>query len=300
MDDNEVSALIKESYDLHYHIGPDILPRKHTVESLIKEEAGRIKGVVLKSHSIPTIGLINSVTNRHIDLIGSITLNYFMGGFNESAIYASAVMSKDFPVFVWFPTVHAENHLVHNKSDYEIPPEWVKDPNFKPRNKYELKAIKVTDWAGKLIRKAESSLRMMEKMGCIVATGHVSWKEAEKLTLECLERGLKVIVTHPMQRDIAMPLEVQKKLADKGAYIEYCYIMYLDRDHPQDYPIEEQVRCMREIGAEKVVLTSDGGQKRNPGPTESLTQYIKLLSENGLERKDFKQMLAENPKRILV
>ena len=206
MDDKEISALLKESYDLHFHIGPDILPRKYTVEELVKEESGKIKGVVLKSHSIPTIGLINSLKKDGIDLIGSITLNYFMGGFNESAIYASAVMSKENPIFVWFPTVHAENHLIHNKSEYEIPPEWVKDPNFKPRNKYDLKAIKVTDWAGKLIRKCQSSLETMQEMECVVATGHVSWKEAEKLALECLDRGLKVVVTHPMQRDIAMPL----------------------------------------------------------------------------------------------
>ncbi|MFH0862704.1 MAG: DUF6282 family protein [Candidatus Altiarchaeota archaeon] len=299
MDDKEITALLKESYDLHFHIGPDILPRKYTVEELVGSESGRIKGVALKSHSIPTIGLINSLKKDGIELIGSITLNYFMGGFNESAIYASAVMSKGPPIIVWFPTVHAENHLVHNKSDYEIPPEWVKDPKFKPRNKYDLKAIKVTDWAGKLIRKAQSSLKVMQDMGCVVATGHVSWREAEKLTLECIDRGLKVIVTHPMQRDIAMPLEVQKRLADKGAYIEYCYIMYLDRDFPEDYPLEEQVRCMKEIGSDRVVLTSDAGQKRNPGPTESLSQYIKLLQEKGLQKKDFREMLVDNPTKVL-
>jgi hypothetical protein len=299
MDDNEISELVRDAYDLHFHIGPDILPRKYTVEELVREEAGRIRGVALKSHSIPTIGLINSLKKDGIDLIGSITLNYFMGGFNESAIYASAVMSKEYPIFVWFPTVHAENHLIHNKSQYEIPPEWVKDPNFKPRTKYDLKAIKVTDWAGKLIRKADACLKTVEEMGCVVATGHVSWQEAKKLAEECLGRGLKVIVTHPMQRDIAMPLEVQVELARKGAYIEYCYIMYLDRDYPEDYPLDEQVRCMKAIGADKVILTSDAGQKRNPGSTESLTEYVKLLQQHGMGNGDFKRMLVDNPKRIL-
>jgi len=299
MDDKDIDGLMREAYDLHFHIGPDILPRKYTVEELVREEAGKIRGVVLKSHSIPTIGLIKSLRKDGLELIGSVTLNYFMGGFNESAIYASAVMSKEHPVFVWFPTVHAENHLIHNKSDFEIPPEWVKDPSFKPRNKYDLKAIKVTDWAGKLIRKAQSSLKMMEEMGCIAATGHISWQEARKLTEECLGRGLKVIVTHPMQRDIAMPLEVQVELARKGAYIEYCYIMYLDRDNPGDYPLEEQVRCIQEIGADRVVLTSDAGQMRNPGPTESLKEYVKLLHQHGLNKRDFRRMLVENPKKIL-
>jgi predicted metal-dependent phosphotriesterase family hydrolase len=208
-------------------------------------------------------------------------------------------MSKEHPIFVWFPTVHAENHLVHNKSDYEIPPEWVKDPNFKPRNKYDLKAIKVTDWAGKLIRKADACMKTIKDMGCVVATGHVSWQEAKRLAEECIARDIKVIVTHPMQRDIAMPPEVQVELAKNGAFIEYCYIMYLDRDHSQDYPLEEQVRCMKAIGFDRVSLTSDGGQKRNPGPTDSLKAYIKLLEQHGVQKKEFRKMLVENPKNIL-
>jgi len=300
MDDKKLTELIQSSYDLHYHIGPDILPRKHTVDELIKSEQGKIKGVALKSHSFPTIALINAVEEQsNLTLIGSITLNYFMGGFNESAIYASSVMSKDHPIIVWFPTVHAENHLIHNKSEYEIPPEWVKDPGFKPRPKTELKAIKVTNWAGKLIRKAENSLDTMAENNCVLATGHVSAKEAEKLAEEALDRGITPIITHPMQRDIAMPLEKQVELAAKGAYIEYCYIMYLDRDNPGDYPLKEQANAMKEIGPEQIVLSSDAGQVRNPGSSESLAEYVKLLEPHGLDEKDFRQMLVGNPGKIL-
>jgi hypothetical protein len=300
MGDDDTRKLIRDSFDLHFHIGPDILPRKYTVEDFIREEEGKISGVALTSHSFPTIALINAVKKKtDLTLIGSVTLNYFMGGFNESAIYASSVMSKEHPIIVWFPTIHAENHLIQNKSEYEIPPEWVRDPNFKPRMKYDLRAIKLTDWAGKLIRKAENCLKMIEQMNCIVATGHISCKEAQKLAEEALGRGIKTIITHPMQRDIAMPLEKQVELAGKGAYIEYCYIMYMDRDNPGDYPLDEQVKAIREIGPEHVVLTSDAGQVRNPGSSQSLMEYVKLLQQHGLEKKDFKQMLIENPRKIL-
>lgn len=300
MEDKAVSKLVGASYDLHYHIGPDILPRKQTVEELLDAEAGKIEGIALKSHSFPTIALINAVGDmKGPRLIGSITLNYFMGGFNESAIYASSVMSPEAPIIVWLPTVHAENHLIHNKSEYEIPPEWVKDPAFKPRPKTDLKAIKVTNWAGKLIRKANNCLEEMAEMGCILATGHVSAKEAETVALEALDRGIKTIVTHPMQRDIAMPVETQAKLAEKGAYIEYCYIMYLDRDNPGDYPLKEQAHAIREVGADQVILTSDAGQNKNPGSSDSLKEYVKLLAEHGIERDGFKAMLMENPKKIL-
>ncbi|MBD3388208.1 MAG: hypothetical protein GF416_03940 [Candidatus Altiarchaeales archaeon] len=300
MEDKGLDSLLKESYDLHFHIGPDILPRKHTVEDLVKAEEGRIKGIALKSHSFPTIALINGIEDHMgLDLVGSVTLNYFMGGFNESAIYASSVMSRDLPIIVWFPTVHAENHLIQNKSDYEIPPEWVKDPSFKPRPKTDLKAIKVTNWAGKLIRKANNCLNTMAENECILATGHVSWREAERLAEEALDRGITTIITHPMQRDIAMPLEKQVELAGKGAYIEYCYIMYLDRDNPGDYPVEEQVNAVEEIGTDNVVLTSDAGQNKNPGASQSMRDFVKLLGDKGLGEKDFRRMIVENPRKIL-
>jgi hypothetical protein len=300
VDETKIRQLLKESYDLHYHIGPDILPRKYNVSRLVAGEAGKIGGVVLKSHSFPTIALINAFEGKtDMTLIGSVTLNYFMGGFNDSAIYASSVMSKKHPIFVWFPTVHAENHLIHNKSEYEIPPEWVKDPSFKPRDKHALKAIRVTDWAGKLIRKAATSLDTMAENNCILATGHISWQESEVLAREALDRGIKTIITHPMQKDINMPLDVQKKLADMGAYIEYCYIMYLDRDYPQDYPPQDQANAINEIGQDRVILTSDGGQTKNPSPSDCMMDYIKLLTENGVDSNQIPGMIKDNPRKIL-
>ncbi|MBD3261672.1 MAG: hypothetical protein GF334_08350 [Candidatus Altiarchaeales archaeon] len=303
LDNKKIDDLIKKSIDLHFHVGPDILPRKYTVEQLIESEAGKIRGVALKAHSFPTITSIDAAVKNHgqtgVELIGSITLNYFMGGFNPSAVYASSMLSRDYPIIVWFPTIHAENHLIHNHSEYEIPPEWIGDPYFKPRTKDDLKAIKVTNWAGRLIRKANLVLDEMVKNNCILATGHISWREAERLTLDALDRGLKVLVTHPMQKDISMPLEVQRKLADKGAFIEYCYIMYLDRDHPGDYPPEKQVEAIKEIGADQCILVSDGGQVRNPSPSKCLKDYVNLLSPYGLGEGDFKTMLVDNPLKLL-
>jgi len=302
MSDEELVELIKRSFDMHMHVGPDILPRKYNVEELVREEEGKIAGVALKSHTFPTIPAIDAekkLRKTSISLIGSVTLNYFMGGFNPSGIYASAAMSKKYPIIVWFPTAHAENHLKKNKSDYEFPPEWVQDPNFKPRLKSDLRAIKVTDWNNKLFYKCERVLRMIKKMGCILATGHLSWEEAEVLTLEARKMDIPVIVTHPMQKDIAMPLEVQKELAQAGAYIEHCYVMYLDRDNPEDYPPSEIARQIREVGPEHCILSSDAGQRGNPGPSECLKDYVRLLEKEGLKPEDFEQMLVKNPRKLL-
>ena len=301
MQDEEIDRIVKKSYDLHFHIGPDILPRKYKVEQLIKEEEGKIAGIALKSHSFPTItGILASKDEEsHLKLFGSITMNYFMGGFNPSAIYASSIMSKSFPIIVWFPTIHAENHLRHNYSNYEIPPEWVKDPDFVPRIKTELKAIRVIDWNNTLFNKCRRVLKMIKKMNCIIATGHLSWEESEVLASEALKEDIKVIITHPNQKDIAMPLRTQKELARKGAYIEHCYIMYLDRDSEDDYPLDEMADKINEVGADHCILTSDAGQTGNPSSSRSLKEFITLLSKQGITKSQFEKMLIRNPKKIL-
>ncbi|MDO8673607.1 MAG: DUF6282 family protein [Dehalococcoidia bacterium] len=303
MNDSEIEAIVRKSIDLHLHVGMDILPRQHTVEELFLAERGKIAGVAVKSHSFPTVPDVMAARRLARDemiLIGSLTLNYFTGGFNPSAIYAAAVMSRGYPVLVWFPTVHAENHLVRSSSMYEIPPDWVKDPAFTSRYKTEVKAIKVTDWAGNLIPKAWQVLNMMREMGnCVLATGHLSWEEARKLSLEALNLGLPVIVTHPMQRDIAMPVKVQAELAHKGGFIEFCYVMYLDRDHPEDYPPEEMVRQIRQIGVDKCILSSDAGQIRNPGPSACLKAFVELLEPHGITKDEFETMMVRNPRKIL-
>jgi len=232
-------------------------------------------------------------------LFGSITMNYFMGGFNPSAIYASSIMSKSFPIIVWFPTIHAENHLRHNYSNYEIPPEWVKDPDFVPRIKTELKAIRVIDWNNTLFNKCRRVLKMIKKMNCIMATGHLSWEESEVLASEALKEDIKVIITHPNQRDIAMPLRTQKELARKGAYIEHCYIMYLDRDNEDDYPLDEMADKINEVGADHCILSSDAGQTANPSPSRSLKEFVALLSKEGITKSQFEKMLIRNPQKIL-
>ncbi|MBI2864427.1 MAG: hypothetical protein HYX94_07680 [Chloroflexi bacterium] len=306
MTNSEIEALVRDAIDLHLHVGMDILPRKYTVEELFLEERGKVGGAAVKSHSFPTVPDVVAArsfpgrTKDEMLLVGSVTLNYFTGGFNPSAIYAAAVMSRGYPVVVWFPTTHAENHLVKNHSMYEIPPDWVKDPAFTSRFKTEVKAIKVTDWAGNLIPKAWQVLNMMRDMGnCVLATGHLSWEEARKLSLEALNLGLKVMVTHPMQRDIDMPVEVQVELARKGAFIEFCYVMYLDRDHPEDYPPEDMVRQIHQIGVEQCFLSSDAGQVRNPGPSACLKAFVELLEPHGITKEEFETMMVRNPRRIL-
>jgi len=301
MKDREIEELIKISWDMHVHVGPDVLPRKYSVASLVVEEEGKMAGVVVKSHAFSTAPAVKveEEKGRKIKLAGSVTLNNFVGGLNPDVVYASASIATEFPCIVWLPTLHAENHLKKCKGNYEIPPDWIKDPNFIPREKKEVKPIKIIDEDGQLTQETESVFRMIKKMGCVLATGHLWWQEAKVLAEKALEMGIKVILTHVTARDIIMPFKVQKELAKKGVFVEYCYVFWLDRDSPGDYPPLESAENIKEIGSEQCIISSDTGQTRNPSPSECLKTWVKLLAKHGLKKDDFYQMLVKNPQRIL-
>jgi len=200
---------IRGFIDLHVHIGPELLPRKYSVQTLIKEEQGKIRGMALKSHFYPTIPLIKSIPEtKKLLLVGSVTLNNYVGGLNPDAIYASAKLST-LPIIVWFPTINAKNFL--DNSEYEIPPEWV-DNSFVSRLSKDVKGITVSE-DGKLSSNAARVLRAIKENNCILATGHLAANEAVLLVKEAVAMGIKrVIITHPIYQRIDLNVERQKDL----------------------------------------------------------------------------------------
>ena len=140
----KLNYIIKQAIDLHYHIGPEIIPRKFdNVISLIRNQNNKIKGIALKNHFYQTVPFIKEIKIKsNLILIGSVALNNSIGGLNSQAIYAASIISKD-PIIVWFPTINAKNFL--EKTKYEIAPEWVNKKGFKARLSKDVNGIYILD-----------------------------------------------------------------------------------------------------------------------------------------------------------
>jgi|SRR3989344_3495863 len=284
---------VKNFIDLHVHIGPEILPRKFTVQSIAEHEKNNIKGMALKNHLYSTMPLIRSVDAEKPLLIGSVTLNNYVGGLNPDAIYASAKISN-MPIIVWFPTINADNFL--KRSIYEIPPEWV-GKGFVSRRSSDVRGISIIDKEGRLTKEAISVLSAIKENGCVLATGHISWQEAEKLVEKAVTMGIdKIIVTHPVYQLIDMPVDVQKKLASKpGVYMEQNYAMYLI----DKVPIEKIAGQIKAVGAERCIISSDMGQISSPSPSEAMQKFSEMLMKEGISRKEIKIMGEINPGKLI-
>lgn len=289
----QIQKIIRNSIDLHVHIGPEIIPRKYTVEKLDREESGKLYGAVLKNHFYPTSPLIESVKVKNIKLFGSIVLNNFVGGLNKEAVYSASLL-LDSPLIVWFPTINAEQFLKH--SEYEIPPEWVGNSLKKFRKAKSVNSIKVIDRKNRVSDKALEVLAMIKSTNSILATGHISWQESDLLVKKASKLGIKkIIVTHPIYQRINMPVGVQKKLASYGAKIEFCYSMYsIDK-----ILMKKIVKQIKEVGPKNCVLSSDMGQKFSLSPSEALYKFSVYLNRLGISLRDLEKMLVDNPRILL-
>jgi len=288
-------AILKQAIDLHVHIGPEIVPRKFDLQKLVKTEKGKLKGMAIKNHFFPTVAMGNSKKSPFI--IHSVTLSNYLGGFNSDIILASAQLSKK-PIIVWFPTIHAENILKDGK--YEIPLEWIpkdKRKKFKTRLAKEIPGLSILNKKGQIKEEIRGVLRTIKQTKTILATGHISWQEAEKLVKTAIKdyKINRVIITHPIYQQIAMPIIVQKELANMGAYIEHCSTM----DTIDKIPIKKIASQINKISPKNCIISSDVGQTFSKNPSQALKDFCLKLEKKGISRAEIKKMLVDNPKKII-
>lgn len=282
-----LDEIIKKCYDLHLHIGPEIIPRKYRIDNLIKELSGKIGGCVLKNHFYPTSPLIPEDCTE-LKVFGSLVLNRFCGGLNPDAIYASALIAPK-PLFVWLPTIHSDKFLKESK--FEIPSEWTSNSNFKRRLSSGITPVEITKASILPIIKA------IKDVGGVLCTGHISWEDSVMVAEESFKNGLsKVIITHPIYQRINMPVNIQKKLASMGCFIEHCYSM-ITIDGISSEKIAEQIL---EVGVEKVVLSSDVGQQNSSSADIAMKNFSKLLMNEGIDIEKIKMMMVDNPEKIIT
>ena len=121
-------------------------------------------------------------------------MNNSVGGLNSESILAASYLS-DYSLFVWFPTINAENFL--KKSTYEIAPEWVNKKGFIARKSDQVEPVIL--YKNKVIK----ILKMIKKCNAVLATGHISWQESMKLVKKALQIGVrKIVITHPIYQRI--------------------------------------------------------------------------------------------------
>jgi len=276
-----VDRLIQGSIDMHVHMGPDAhLARSvDALQAAAQAEAAGMRAIVLKSHDYPTAPLASIVgqQSQSITIIGSLCLDFAVGGLNPAAVEASALLGAR---VVWMPTFSAAFDM--NKRGL--------GPG----------GISLTGKQGKLLPAVAEILNLVKRHEMVLATGHVSFLEIKTLVEEATKLGIsKVVVTHALEPRFGATLSVEQQvqMAAKGAYIEHTYLSTLPAGG--GIGIQALIEAVRAVGAGHCILTTDLGQKENLPPAAGLREAVASLLDGGLSEHDVELMLKTNPATLL-
>jgi hypothetical protein len=288
--------LLRGAVDLHHHGFPEFTldhpTRLDDAAELAHARGAGMAGIVLKSHFFPTTSVAWRL-NREvagIDCFPSITLNPCAGGFSPMVLEAAARQGAR---VVFMPTWGAANDIRRGGISRYIGNYLTRAASLRVEH-----GLTVTDEAGRIRPEVSECLAVAAEFGMLVATGHVSPKESLALTAEA--RRLKVrdvMFQHPDSHSIGATREEIRDLAAAGAMVEFCALGFLPAF--QRLPIPTCIEIIQEVGADRVVLTTDCFFGWMPPAAELLRITLGSLLFHGLPMADAAKLVRDNPRRML-
>ncbi len=310
-----IKSLSQPILDLHVHVGPELIKRKYSPDSLAAEAGKSGIGFAAKNHFRATTADASRLDGKNgIPVIGSVVMNLSAGGISIHAVHAGlsgckvraeqAELDKQ-RFIVWMPTIHAEAHLIHNNR-FDILTEWGGVPEYQTYI-YPGSGLSVFEGGitksgpvSKLCMLTRETLEVLDLIASkdlILATGHISAAEVESLVPEAVKRGVRrIILTHPLYQATALSASAQKDLCNlPGVYTELCFVnIEIDA-----IPLESYVEVIRVATPEKVILSTDLGQVNRRSISEGWKAYYEELIRQGISHSDFETMAATNPHKLV-
>lgn len=284
--------LLKGAYDLHVHVAPDVIQRVCGLNDLARgaSDAG-MAGILLKDHCTSTVGrasALNGSSGGGCRFFSAVALNPPVGGLNPTAVEAALRAGVD---VVFFPTYGAAHHIRVWGAG--------KPPTAFPLPKRGFEGVSLLREDGTLIETCEEILALLVRHQAVLATGHVSPEESLALLRQARSMGVRrMLATHVSESVTPFTAAQQREAADLGAFLEHSFFA-VTPSCPNATTIEEISRQIREVGVEKVVLSSDFGQVANGDPVKGFGGCLGRIKDLGFSTDDIRRMVCENPKRLL-
>ena len=289
--------LLRGALDLHVHTAPDLVPRSVSdLEMTRRARQAGMAGFVIKSHHAPTADRAALCTTlvAGVRIVGSITLNHYVGGLNACAVEAAA---RSGARVVWLPTTDASNEagiLADWPAGKPLPPYLQVKKDLMDKGRLP-PAITVAGDDGRLTPGAQEVIEVVRDYGLTLCTGHLGWPEISILIPAARQAGVgKIVITHPESPSIGLTPEQQAWLAAQGAYFERCYAY-----SGSSQVIDAEARAVRATGVERNVLSSDLGRVDAPLPDVGLALFIWEFARRGFTEDELRQMTAMTPRALV-
>ena len=288
---------LEGAYDLHVHVGPDVIARRIDDIDCAKEFlARRMKGFVLKSHYMQT-GERAQVVAKAVPgcrVFGALALNHSVGGLNPVAV---ELAGRSGCKVVWMPTVDAQNETAGRSEGGSVKlPFWAAIQRELAAEGISPPPLSVLDASGQLVDAARQCLERIAKHNMILATGHLGRAEIVALVRAAKTIGVRnVVVTHAEFPSQNLSGDEQNELADMGAAIEHCFTTFYTDKAPWDAVFAN----IRKSGVSRAIISTDLGQAINPPVAEGFAIFAQRLLDAGFTAADVRTMAVTNPARLL-
>jgi hypothetical protein len=273
--------------DLHVHSAPDVYPRLLDDLEVVQaaEEAG-MRAILLKSHHTLTADRAQMV-NRHvgIEVRGGLALNLTVGGINPVAVETALAFGAR---QIWMPTIHARHCLRTAPGEM-----------FEAEARKGYAGLTPFDDEGRPVAGLREILEMIRDADAVLGTGHLAPQEGLSLLQLARDMNLsRLLVTHPLMSFTLYSTDQMKQASELGAYLELDALTCRPT-WPYFMPASSTAQAVVEVGAQRCVLASDGGQVFNPSAPQMLLSFAEELATHGVEEDALRRMMQDNPAYLL-
>lgn len=268
-------------FDAHVHSAPCVLPRiADDAQTVAWYDRAGFDGCLLKGHVEPTVGrAVAAAAGRRTRVYGGVVLNHAVGGLNVAAVESALALGGR---AVWMPTFDARGHVDHG---LPRPPalerETIAIPPVDPLNEAVVREL----------------LRLIAEGDVMLGTGHLSAAEVGWLVRTARDVGVRrIVVTHATFTVPSLGLRELRELAELGAFIEITAYQLL---HQPGCNREQLAAALGAAGHDRVLLSSDAGQRDSPPAPEALQLLVDSLAGVGVDRKALEAMASDVPRALV-
>ena len=290
-------TLVQGGYDLHVHIAPDVPPRRIDDRTLARrfEELG-LAGFALKSHYTSTAerAQVVSALFDEVDVLGTLTLNWAVGGMNALAVEIAA---REGARIVWMPTVDspAETAGRTESKEGDKVPQWAQLQHELRTLGLSVDAVPVTDSGGELLPETRQVLAAIARHGLILATGHLSRDDTFAVVDAALEEHVAdIVITHPEFPCQNFSLEDQRALAERGCVLERCLTTPFSGKTTWEHVFDG----VRTVGVEQSLFSSDCGNPDYPPVEDGLALWADRLLDAGFDEDEVREMIVGRSRKL--
>lgn len=289
-DDSQIGRIVRGSIDMHLHFDREVgvSRRQDALETALAAREMGLRGIVLKNHNSPTALLANLVSRLVPDIavIGSICLEYEVGGLNAHAVETTAKLGAK---VVWLPCLCSTNSraLVARRVGIDVGGD----------------GISVLGANGKLVPEAVDVLKVIKDYDMVLATGHISPREIFAVVDKAKQLGVaKIVVTHAMfdfiSEHILAP-DDRQMLAKEGVLIEHTALEIWPGLALESASSAEVAAAIKSEGPSNCIMSTDFGEIHTPTQAEGMRMFISSMLKFGLSEEDITHMVKLNPARLL-